>query len=520
MHERHTRLKAYFTDCRNIFRDRWNQFRTPEEIRRFRIVCLATVICSMTAHGFLFSNEFFSHDSMDFSTLGIHFYASVGRFLIRLYEFFRGELTIPWLIGLLFMFWMSLASYVTVHLLGIRSTWGVILTCGLLCTNVSLTLTGATYIYCMDVYALAFLCAAAGAYLFCRGGWYAPAGLIPLVCSLGLYQPYFTAAASLCLIALLRRTALGENFIRVMLTGIRCLVLLAAGFALYYLLWQKVCAVFGMTPQRMDESLLGSGLAALPKLIAGANLEYFKFLLHRTTSQRHLLSAVHIILFVLLGIRLVRLMCCKNLPAVNRIVIPLLSLLLPTAFYSARILFAGGFNDLTAFAGELLYLLALPGMESDSKSRYTLLGRAAVIILLGLVLWQHVIFANQVYLKKDLEKNATLVLAGRILDQIESVEGYDPGVTPIAFAGMLSYNWKVNIVEWQFLEIQNWTGLYNSYAATYNMGSYITQYLHYPVPLDRDRDYSQLPEVKAMPMYPAPGSVKMVDGTVVVKLSE
>ena len=123
-------------------------------------------------------------------------------------------------------------------------------------------------------------------------------------------------------------------------------------------------------------------------------------------------------------------------------------------------------------------------------------------------------------MKKALEKNATLILAGRILDQIESVEGYNPGVTPVAFAGMLSYNWKVNVAEGEFLEIQDWTGLYNSYSATYNLGGYITRYLHYPIPLDRSRNYAELPEVRDMPMYPAPGSVQLIDGTVVVKLSE
>ena len=62
-------------------------------------------------------------------------------------------------------------------------------------------------------------------------------------------------------------------------------------------------------------------------------------------------------------------------------------------------------------------------------------------------------------------------------------------------------------------------GLWRDYAATYNFGRYLTDYLNYPLAWDTQTDFSQDPETQAMPAFPQAGSVRMIDGMVVVKLS-
>ena len=59
----------------------------------------------------------------------------------------------------------------------------------------------------------------------------------------------------------------------------------------------------------------------------------------------------------------------------------------------------------------------------------------------------------------------------------------------------------------------------HDYAATYNLGRYLTDYLNAPLVWDTEADAASWPEVEAMPAFPAAGSVALVDGTVVVKLS-
>lgn len=494
--------------------------RLRPELRRTALLSLcATAACSLAAHGFLFSNEFFSHDSVSYFTYGTGtaaYYTGIGRFGIPLYEQIKGAVAAPWLIGLLFILWVAAAAAVVSRLLEIRSGPGVALTCALLCTNVALTLTGATYVYCMDEYAFALLWAAAAAWLLSRGGWReALLGVWALILSLAVYQAYFTVAAALCFLTVLRRTARGESVVRLVRDGLRQLALLAAGFGAYYGLWSGACAVMGVEKRRVEESLLGGG--GLFQLLKEANLDYFRRLFDGGGVLGWLLPAVHALLLAELLLCLWQVLRRRELPVGNKALLAALVCLIPTAFNSAFVLMNGEASLLTAFAGELLYLLALACREPEWGR--PLRSRRAIAVLLCLVVWQHVVCANQIYMKKDLEKNATLVLAARVLDRIETLEGYVPGETAVTFVGRLDRNRTLNQGREAFRELEGVVGLWSDYAATYNLGRYLTDYLHAPLWWDETLDLSGTPEVEAMPVFPAAGSVAAVDGVVVVKLS-
>lgn len=145
--------------------------------------------------------------------------------------------------------------------------------------------------------------------------------------------------------------------------------------------------------------------------------------------------------------------------------------------------------------------------------------RRLTAVLLCLIVWQHIVFANQAYMKKELEKNSTLVLASQVIGRIEGLEGYEPGVTPVAFAGRLDENRYLDQESETFRDISGWTGLFHQRSATYNLGRYLTDYLNCPLNWDQETDYSAMEEVRAMPEFPASGSVAMIGGTAVVKLS-
>ena len=502
-----------------------------------RMSFLSTAAAALAAHGFLFANEFFSHDGligMYYRNVDSRYYASLGRFLIPFYERWKGTAAAPWLIGVLFLLWTALAACLVIRLLDIRSRMGQAFTCALLCTNLSLTLTGATYVYCMDEYAFALLAAALAAWAFVRGGWYVLPGVLSLAVSLAVYQSYFTVAAALCLLAVLRRTAGSWSALSNLRTGLRCLAALAAGFGVYYVWWTAVRISLHVGKQRLEESLLSKGLSGLAGLVWGANRRYLTYLTEPMGVLGRLMPAVHAVLLLLLAWRLACVLLDRRTSWGNRALAVLCAALLPTAFHSAYILIPVDTHALVLYARELLYLLPVlalgpcvpEGAGEESGVLGRLLGRdlpswgrAALAGTLCLVLWHHVVFANQAYMKKELEKNATLALVVRMVDRIEAVDGYVPGETPVTFAGMLPANPALNQPREAFQELSKWAGLWNSYAATYTMGQYLTNYLHYPLLWDRTADCASWPEVQAMPAFPAADSVRMVDGVVVVKLS-
>lgn len=492
-----------------------------EEQRRLLAAFLAAAASAFAAHGFLFANEFFSHDAVSFFSYaewGMAFYAGAGRFLIPLLEALKGGCAAPWLTGLLFVAWMALAARLTAALLDIRSLGGVAMVSALFCTNHAMTLTGATYVYCLDEYAFSLCMAAGAAWLFRRGGWRRNVlGGCLLVLSLGVYQAYFTTAASLCLLSVLHELSGGEGFQPALKRGLRYLGLLAAGFGAYYGLWTGVCALLGIAKRRTEEAGV---LASLPGSLWSASRRYGQFLFPARTTLGWLLWAVHGLLLALLAVRLARLLLDRTLPAGGRALLAALVCLMPTAFFSAFVLVPGGAHYLMTFSGELLYLLPLPAIEPEGRRRFRPALRRLAAALLCLVLWQHIVFANQAYMKKELEKNSTLVLAAQVIGRIESLEGYVPGETPVAFAGRLDENAYLDRPNAAFAEVSGWTGLFHHRSATYNLGRYLTDYLNYPLLWDQETDFAAKEAVQAMPVFPAPGSAAMVEGTAVVKLSD
>lgn len=499
----------------------WAAFDTPGTRRTAAAVLLSTAAFSAAAHGFLFANEFFSHDSVSYfsyATGTFPFYVSIGRFLIPLYEVIKGAVAAPWLIGLLFTVWMSAASFLTVRLLKIRSVSGAVLVSGLLCTNIALTLTGATYVYCMDEYAMALLTAVAAAWMFSRGRRGILPGLLFLVISLLFYQAYFTVTLSLCFLVILEKLAENQRLASVIAEGVRDLVLMAAGFGLYYWLWTEACALVGMQKRRVEESLLSGGLEQLWTLLREANLEFGRNLLDADRVLGYFLPTIHLLLLGAVLFRLASCLADRSIRPGNRLVLLALACLTPTVLNSASILLTGGTTELVTVSWGLFYVLPAICREPGSR-QWKACGRRAVGLLLCGVLWYNLVFANQAYMKKDLEKTATIAMAARVIERIELLDGYVPGETPVTFVGLLSWNTYLNRGRDEFQALDGAAGLWFDYAATYNMGRYLTDYLNYPLLWDETLDFSQREEVWAMPAFPAAGSIQMIDGTVVVKLS-
>ena len=499
------------------------QWNNPELKRNAILVLLTTVVCSFAAHGFLFTNELFSHDSISYFTYAtgsFSFYTSIGRFVIPVYELIKGDVAAPWLIGILFILWMTLTSLVVTQLLKIRSTIGMILTSGLLCTNITLTLTGATYIYCMDEYAFALFSAVTAAWFFTRGRWWILPGIAALVLSLAVYQAYFTVAACFCFLVILQRLVRGDRCKTVFLAGIQYLILLAVSFLTYYGVWTLICQSTGIAKRRVEESLLaGGGLEQIVSLVKDANSEYLRFLFDSSGVLGHLMVLVHALLLVWLVWKLISALLSKTLFWGNKVLLLVLICLIPTAFNSASILLAGSATQLMTFAWELPYLLLVLCLDPVEKNSRTAILRIASVVLLCCVLWQHTVYANQVYMKKELDHSATVALASRIIDRIELTEGYIPGETPVAFVGRLDRNTYLNHGRDEFAELDHTVGLWSDYSATYNLGRYLTDYLNYPLVWDTETDFSQHEEVQTMPTFPSADGIRMVDGTVIVKLS-
>ena len=152
------------------------------------------------AHGYCFFNANFSHDILwDLYEESPDSMVGMGRYLRPVYRLIRGNFTLPAFNGFLELAFMTLSAYVITGLLGIRSKALVLLTCGVLITNSTMSLMNATFLHDADAYGFALVMVVLGVWTAVnqKRGLLISVGFFFV--SLGIYQAYINCAIYLFL---------------------------------------------------------------------------------------------------------------------------------------------------------------------------------------------------------------------------------------------------------------------------------------------------------------------------------
>lgn len=192
---------------------------------------------------------------------------------------------------------------------------------------------------------------------------------------------------------------------------------------------------------------------------------------------------------------------------------------------------SGAVHDLMMYAYIVPLLAALAANErawnlalADEGKQIGKKTRAAACVLplaVLTLLFDRGIYANQMYLKKDLEYDATLSVMTRVVDRIEQVEGYIPGETPVKFLGDIQRS-QLAMTRPAFAHLGSLTGTEENYAITHadTFWMYLEDVMGYPIKRFRETKNEEQERVTDdMPCFPDKDSVQMVDGVVFVKLA-
>lgn len=517
--------KAWLQDIKTAWAGWWGL--DSKSTRRLLLICFSATLCSgLIAHGFLFANEFFSHDSVSMTTYDnfsleyFYFYIKYGRILLPLYELLKGPITSPWLFGVLYILWMTLAAVLAVRLLNLKRLPAIVLTCALLCTNAALSMTGAVYVYCMDDYALTFFLVMVACWFFCRcrHGWLF--GAACMIASMYIYQAYLTVAAAFCFFSLIPAVIDNEKPRRIILRGLRYLLFLLACFAVYSATWSVMCRLTGQEKNRIEDTILSVGFRDIILRAVETYRGFFQLLIRDNGLLGKFSPAIGFLVLIALLIWLAGWLLDRELSWQNKLLLTGAAVLLPFVFNVYYFVFPMETLSLVCFNRGLIgvFLLLCTCGRQPSTLKSQRLPIAAVFLASSLV-WQNLIFSNDIYMKKELEKGSTISVITRVIERVEQMEGYIPGETPVALAGSLVENDFLCQQEdcfrsFTFLE----EGIMvNDYAASYNTAYYVQHYLNYPMNLMYADSSSE--EIRSMPAFPSQNSIQWIDDVIVVKLS-
>ncbi len=526
------------------------------------------VVCN----GYRFFHQAFAGDAL----LMIHqndaaWQIALGRFFQPVLIMCRGGLETPFLISVLAILWLSLSVYFFCEVFSLDTPLHFLCIGALFGSNISLIVANASFLPWVDFYALALLFSILSVWLWSHFEIkYFFVGIVLLALSMGIYQAYVCVALGMLILIFLKKFSqapMPSVAAAAVLYGIP----LAASFLLYFVTWKIFQRIFHIWTSDSYNGLSSVGNysgQSIPSLFLATYRHVWDYLWNPDVYVTMSFRGVSLSLVVLWGIRLCNLLILlllilrlltllKKLPKANRIFSVLLFLLFPFGINFVCFLSKDMEHSLMIFAFCLIYA-AVPILTppSSSEQKYDTLWQMtrrpdpiprgaseaadrilressssgetdsvspdrkktssiAFIIAIVAVVWTNIIFANQLYLKRELQEEAAHSLMTRILYEIEHTPGYEPGITPVAFSGSFEttpYTDNPNV----FSDLHPWGVGHTS--MTYIGTDYA--YLEYVLNAHLNLTRIDAADVANLPVYPSAGSVSFIGDTLVVKISD
>lgn len=505
---------------------------------------LFTVACTFAfgfaAHAFRFFGTAFSHDSTYLYQDLAAWQISLGRFLQPVYLLLRGKLCAPYLIGMFSLVWLAAGICVIVHLLDIKSKVSIALICGILSTNAVLSLSFASYLPWCDIFTLSFFLSTLSVYLQRRFRFGFLFGAVPLAAALALYQSYFEAAVFLCLILLIKDCFDGLERKQIIIRALKALGSLLLGLLLY-----DVCLRVVLSATQIDLATGANGITGVGDyssvpilhLIKKTYLYPFESCLNPPTFHPAMAAVLNIAVMLFSLVWVYKISIEQKLPKRTIILLTLFLLAIPFGMNVVYFISKGFKHELMNFSFYLLFVFALflqdysqsiPKAEkAGTPAKWAVVrlyvSRYFLMVCIGLLVLNSIIYANNLYLKKQLEYETTLATLTRVIDRMEQTDGYIAGQTPVAIIGSLDDSQIT--AERPGFDSTDAIGMNSQFSVTY-IGTYAQFFqniLGYPVNLVQDpqllEQLGESTEVLAMPPFPGSGCCKMLNGTLIMKLS-
>ncbi len=495
-----------------------------------------TFLWGLIAHGYMFANNNLSWDSLmqiiEPMYDGSAKVAVAGRIFVPAYEFLtRGMVTIPWLIGIITLLYISIATFLVSKLFNLHSTFSIFLIAGILVANPTVTAINATFISDLDADMLAMALSVLSAYCWrkMRYGWIW--GAIPLLFAIGLYQSYISTTIVLIIFICVLDLLKGKPSKDILCKGGLAIVMILLAGLLYFAALKLTFAILDKELISGSHNSLDIGLSMTPKqffdAIFGAYTNAVHGILFMPSVYRgRIISVITGLLLLCPACVVMKQLFSKKIQTGAKVLIVVLLGVTPLAMNVCHVLTNNFSHDLMHYAFWLIYLFVLIVLKCNTEEQiinhfnFAKWSKILNVTLLLIMLFWQVRLANLAYFVKDVENKAVHSLYTRLISDIEEYPGYVVKETKVAFMGVPSTLLNNNNEAYARAH-----GLFAVWPvmAIFHPEHYISYFLCYPATFTPKKQNIALFEteaVQAMPLYPAEGSMQMMDDILVVKLGD
>lgn len=458
-----------------------------------------------------------------------------GRWFLHFASCFNGFTQMPAVIGFFSILFLALSAVLAADLLGIRSRALSALAGALMAAFPAVGYTF-LYMFTASAYCFAILLAVLSVWLARRGRWQWLMGCLLLACAMGSYQAYVTVAIGLSLLAVLRETLDPRaEFQGTLRLGLRLVTFLAAGAVLYYvilLFFLQVKDLELLSYLGMDAASAGYPLSQLPALLLTTYKQVAAFFFLSGSANAFAngwMVALDLAALLLGAVFFLGKMGGDGLWKERWRPVGALAMLalLPLGINFGQILSPySAPTPLMKYAFVLVYLavILLADLTQDAPKPARLKHSAAPLTALWLcaLLLFCLNTNNRLYTASAQAHRATLSYATRLAGRIESCPGYQNGM-PVYIIGAFPTDRVYSGLD-AFDQVDHYSVPQDTVAPlNKHIYYYLNDWLNIPMAEPAESDMiamARTDQFAAMPLYPADGSVALVDGCVVVKVQE
>lgn len=485
----------------------------------------STVVIGLLVHIPVMLSDVPNHDGLASMYFDQNMITS-GRWFLTVACGFSSYYTLPWLIGLLGLLYLGLASAALTELLEVDKGWAVMLNGGLLAAFPALASTFA-YVFTLDGYMLAVLLSVLAVLLTkkYRRGFFP--GAVCLAFSLGIYQAYLAFAMILSLFAVLMLFA-GEGKTSEKLKGaLRYLVMGALGSALYFFVLRLLLLIQGKelaSYQGISEMTSGTADRGLWETIRKLYGDFAAFTLKGNVLYQNWISCGALCILLLAAVVSVLALVHRRKWWKNPLFFAIMivtAVLIPVVTNVILLVSPGVTYHLLMRYQWVLYLIGLTAFVSRQTGggRGAAMEWAAIAAVFVLVFFYGVV-DNIGYTNLQRRYEKTYAYCVRLLDRIEQTEGYYQGI-PIAMVGVVGEE-QFPATDITLSATSGMIGL-NGDFLLYTGENYRAFMEHYlgatlnilPPEAMSEMYYSQ--EYVEMESFPGEDSIRIIDGILYIK---
>lgn len=507
---------------------------------RKKLAFLVALLAGIITHITMITETIMSQDglwnSIDYFRPGA-WETSLGRWGIALIERLNNFIAIPTISTVSCILAMAVAAVFIVDLFDLKSKISIVFTALIVVLTPTLTVT-LLYIYTSVAYCFNFLISTLVIWFLYKFKYKKTGIFFATMCfmiSLSIYQSYIGVSIGLCAMISTLDLLRGNKSIKEILMNIlKTVIVVIVGAILYYIATMIILNVSNLelSAYKGAQNISISGiLVGLKSTLIQTYKDFFEFFLgdtivHNTNFRREIMYGIFFIMFGIASVLAVISIKEENkkVKIAKSILSIVFILVLPICLNIIDILVVGN-NMYALTTSQMILIIPFAFAIFEMISTFAIVKWLAIISCIG-VMVTYYIADNTSYAALKLTYNQAYSTTMRIMDRIETTEGYYEGY-PILFGGIIGdYNYprRSSLYTYTVGSVVTNPTFHGSYSGSIGTWvKFIRIFYGIDIAPCPDDVYYRIvtgEQYKQMERFPAKSSVQIIDGIIVVKLTD